>query len=561
MSWLLVACLMTPLLSAAASFIAPRGGSQRATVATCGTALLVALAAMLLWQVSQQGVISAQMGGWSAPFGISLVADPLAALLLLVSAAVTLAITLFAADDVDAARSDAGFHGFVQVILTGVVGALLTGDVFNLYVWFEVMLIGSFALMTLGADRVQLDGAVKYIALNLVATVLLLTAIGLLHAMAGTLNFADLHRVMIDRPQDGMSRVVATFFLVAFGIKAALFPVFAWLPAAYHTVPITVAALFAALMTKIGVYSLFRVGSLVFSVEMVEMRALLTAVAVATLVVGLAGAIAEHRLRRLLAWHVMVSVGILLLGVALGTELALAAAFLYFVHGMLAKAALFMVIGMAERHGAGEHIREVGGLQRLSPWLAAAFLFSALSLIGLPPTPGFWAKLAFVKAGLDAGSVLLVVAVLLAGLLSFLPLMRLWNEMFWKAAPEPALASQTLAALASAPGATPPGRPMQAVTLPAGMVMGLAGLTLVSVLIGLAPASLYALAADASASVIDPSTYVQAVLGEAGDSAAMPMDGPSDAAPDAMSDAPRAATPDAIREATSDASDTPETSQ
>jgi len=514
-SWLLVACLMTPLVTAAASFVAPKGGSQRATVATCGSVLLVLLAGLLLWQVAGSGVLSAQMGGWAAPFGISLVADPLAALLLFVSAAVTLAIALFAADDVDQARSDAGFHGFVQVVLTGVVGALLTGDVFNLYVWFEVMLIGSFALMTLGADRVQLDGAIKYIALNLVATVLLLTAIGLLHGMAGTLNLADLHRVMAERPDDGMSTVVATFFLVAFGIKAALFPVFAWLPAAYHTVPITVAALFAALMTKIGVYSLLRVGSLVFTGEMADMHLLLTGAGLATLVIGLAGAIAEQRMRRLLAWHVMVSVGILLLGVALGTEAALAAAFLYFVHGMLAKAALFMVIGMAERHGAGERMDEVGGLQRLSPWLAAAFLFSALSLIGLPPTPGFWAKLAYVKAGLDAGSVVLVVAVLLAGLLSFLPLMRLWNEMFWKAAPTPASTDEALAALTRKPGAAPLRQPMRAATIPAGMVCGLGGLTLLSVLIGLAPASLYALAADASATVIDPAPYLQAVLGEA----------------------------------------------
>jgi len=513
-SWLLVACLMTPLGTAAASFVAPRGTGARATVATCGSVLLVAFAALLAWQVATQGVMAAQMGGWAAPFGISLVADPLAALLLLSSAVVTLSITLFAADDVDGARSDAGFHGFVQVIVTGVVGALLTGDVFNLYVWFEVMLIGSFALMTIGADRVQLDGAVKYIALNLVATVLLLTAIGLLHAMTGTLNLADLHRVMNERPDDGLSLVVATFFLLAFGIKAALFPVFAWLPAAYHTVPITVAALFAALMTKIGVYSLLRVGTMVFGAEMSGMQVLLTSVAIATLVVGLAGAVAERRLRRLLAWHVMVSVGILMLGISLGTRAALTAAFLYFVHGMLAKAALFMVIGMAERHGAGERIDDVGGLQRLAPWLAAAYLFSALSLIGLPPTPGFWAKLAYVKAGMDAGSVLMVAAVLLAGLFSFLPLIRLWNEMFWKAAPEPASADLTLTRLAGHPGATPPARPMQAVTIPAGMVWGLAMLTLLSVAIGLAPASLYAFAADASANVVDPSAYLRAVLGE-----------------------------------------------
>lgn len=502
MSALPVLCLLVPLCTAALTFVMPARGAMRATTAAVGSAALVVCAALLLRSVVEHGTVVAQMGGWAAPFGISLVADSLSALLLLSSALVALAIVVFAGDDIGPKRSDAGFHGFVQVVLAGVAGALLTGDLFNLYVWFEVMLIGSFALMTLGAGRAQLDGAIKYIALNLVATVLLLTAIGLVHAMTGTLNLADLNRIMSERPDDGLAWLVAAFFLVAFGIKAALFPVFAWLPAAYHTVPITVAALFAALMTKIGVYSLLRVGSLVFAAEMEAARSLLFGIAIATLVVGLAGAIAEQRLRRLIAWHVMVSVGILMLGVALGTEAALTAAFLYFVHGMLAKAALFMVLGVAERHGAGDRIETVGGLVKLSPWLSAAFLFSALSLIGLPPTPGFWAKLAYVRAGIDAGSALLIVAVLLAGLASFLPLMRLWNEMFWKPAPSD--------------GA------MRAITVPAGMVWGLAGLTAASVFIGLAPAPLYALAADAAAGLLDPSGYRDAVLGTATLGASLP---------------------------------------
>lgn len=501
-TWLPVACLLTPLLTAVAVFASPRKRAVRGMVSIAGAVVLLLLAIWQLLTVTGSGTVVLQLGGWQAPFGITLVADTLAAMLVLATAAIAIAITAFALCDIDDSRAAQGFDAFVHVVLTGVVGAFLTGDVFNLYVWFEVMLIGSFALMTLGAGQQQLDGAVKYIALNLVSTVLMLTAIGLLHGMAGTLNLADVHEVMAARENDGLAMVVAALFLVAFGIKAAIFPVFSWLPASYHTVPITVSTLFAALMTKVGIYALLRIGTLVFGVELASAQVLMLTLAVATLLMGVAGAMAETSLRRLAAWQVMISVGFLLLGIALGTPAGLAAALFYFVHGMLAKAALLLIIGVGERCGLREHLSESGGVASLKPWLAAAYLLTALSLAGIPPTSGFWAKLAFVEAGLAAGQTgtVLIVALVVASLLGLLPLMRVWNEAFCKPSPD-----------------SPAGRVDSATAVsdgtPSAAIFALIVLIGISAYIGLWPAPLQSLAEAAAEGISAPADYVQAVLG------------------------------------------------
>jgi multicomponent Na+:H+ antiporter subunit D len=504
-SWLPVACLLTPMLTAVVVFGSPRKRALRGYLSITGAVVLLLLAIWQLLRVSADGALLVQPGGWEAPFGITLVADNLAAMLVLATAAIAVAITAFSLHDIDEPRAAAGFDGFLHIVLTGVVGAFLTGDVFNLYVWFEVMLIGSFALMTLGAGKRQLDGAVKYIALNLVSTVLMLTAIGLLHGMAGTLNIADLHQVMAARESDGLGLVVGALFLVAFGIKAAVFPVFSWLPASYHTVPITVSALFAALMTKVGIYALLRIGTLVFGVEFAGAGALMMALAVLTLLMGVAGALAETSLRRLAAWQVMISVGFLLLGVALGTPAGLAAALFYFVHGMLAKAALLMIIGLGERVGIAERLADSGGVASLKPWLAAAYLLTALSLAGIPPTAGFWAKLAFVEAGLgaDAGTAgtVLIVALVVASLLGLLPLMRVWNEAFCKPAP-----TAVAGAAAQVPTAT-------LMHTPAAAIFALVVLVGTSAVIGLWPTPLQSLADSAAAGISAPAEYVEVVLG------------------------------------------------
>ena len=392
MSWLLIAPIMLPMATACLVFLAPADRLVRGQISVIGAATLTIIGALLLTAVWQYGPIAGDMGSWPAPFGITLVADLFSALMVLTTGLAGLAVTIYALVDIDHERAAGGFDSFLQMLLAGVVGAFLTGDLFNLYVWFEVMLISSFALMTLGGDRRQLDGAVKYVAINLISTVLLLTAIGLLYGLAGTLNMADLHGKLVDLEHEGLLGIVAVLFLIAFGIKAAVFPLFFWLPASYHTPPIAVSAVFAGLMTKIGVYALIRTFTLIFPIGIGLITEILFVTALATMAVGVLGAIAQTDIRRILAFQVIASIGFLLLGMALGSPMAMTAAVFYMVHAILLKTQLFMIIGIVGREAGSFELDQLGGLYRSRPGLALTFLLGALALMGIPPLSGFWAK-------------------------------------------------------------------------------------------------------------------------------------------------------------------------
>ena len=267
MNGLLISCLLIPMITAIASFVWPGDSRVRGSISVVGSVLLLVLSAILLFYVADNGPLSNQMGGWPAPMGITLIADMLSAMLIFAAAIVAVSVSIYAMGDISEERVAGGFFTFLNMLIAGVVGAFLTGDLFNLYVWFEVMLISSFALLVLGGDKVQLDGAVKYVAINLISTVLLLTAIGLLYGLTGTLNMADLSIRVPQVDNQSLVAVVAVLFLIAFGIKAAVFPLYFWLPASYHTLPISVTAVFAALMTKVGIYALIRTFTLIFPGE------------------------------------------------------------------------------------------------------------------------------------------------------------------------------------------------------------------------------------------------------------------------------------------------------
>lgn len=501
MSWLLVACLLTPMLTAILAFIWPGSRSVKGIVSICGSVLLSVFAAMLLRIVWLEGPLSAQMGGWEAPMGITLVADQLSAMLVMVTAIVALAVSIFAVSDIDSARAKGGFDTFLQILITGVVGAFLTGDLFNLYVWFEVMLISSFALMVLGGNRVQLDGAVKYVAINLVSTVLLLTAIGLVYGMAGTLNMADLNGTLAQLPDQGLIMVVSVLFLVAFGIKAAVFPLYFWLPASYHTLPISIAAVFAALMTKVGVYALIRTFTLIFTPEDDLIAQVVLVVAVLTMLTGLLGAISHTDIRRILSYHVIGSIGFMLLGLGLGSSIAMAASIFYMIQGILVKALLFLIAGIIERRGNSSELSELGGLYRSSPGFSMLYLLAALALIGIPPLSGFWAKLMVLEAGIDHQAWWILAVVLLASLLTFIPLMRIWFEAFWKPAPDlpagPGMAAASDGELAGNEH---------------WQMAPVVALSAVLLLLGLAPATLIAMADRAADGVLDVQPYINVVL-------------------------------------------------
>ena len=498
-SWLLALPILLPLSMAVVCFLVRRRLATARWLSVAGCVGLLVLSAALLAEVWQHGILAAQMGGWPAPFGITLVADLLSAIMVLITGIIGLAVAVYALADLDARREAYGYHALFQVLLGGVCGAFLTGDMFNLYVWFEVMLIASFSLLVLGSERAQLDGAVKYVALNLVATILFLTAVGLLYGVAGTLNMADLHlwAQTYDRPE--VLTVLAMLFALAFGIKAAVFPLFFWLPAAYHTPPVAVSAIFSALLTKVGVYALIRVFTLIFTQDVGYTHGVLLAVSGLTMLTGVLGAAAQNQTRRILSFHIVSQIGYMIMGLALYTPLALVGSVFYLVHHIIVKANLFLVAGVMRRLTGSFELSRIGGLYKARPWLAVLFLIPALSLAGIPPLSGFWAKLILIKASLQIDAYLIAATALVVGLLTIYSMMKIWTEAFWKPHPREADGGVALAALPR----------LQALWLVAPIV----ALALLTVIIGLYAQPFFDLALRSAEQLMAPDAYVRAVLG------------------------------------------------
>ncbi|MCR9257202.1 MAG: Na+/H+ antiporter subunit D [Alphaproteobacteria bacterium] len=492
--WLVVWPVLIPLLGAALAAAAWGRERTQATISIVVLGAQFISAAVLFDHVWSHGVVAMSMGGWPAPFGIALAADPFGAFLTVVGSLVALAVVAHSLGATDAEHRRAGFFPLILALMAGVAGAFLTSDIFNLYVWFEVTLISSFGLIVLGGRREQIDGAVKYAFLNLIATTLLLIAIGLLYGLTGTLNMADLSGAVAALPQDSTLETVGLLFLVSLGMKAALFPLYFWLPAAYHTPLPTVSAIFAALLTKVGVYALIRVFMVVFPDSAHLAREAMIWVAVATMVLGALGALAESDIRRFVSFTVVSGVGVMVGGLAIGTEAAFLGTIFYIVHSIIVSAALFIAAGMIASAGNATRIEDLAGLYKRAPYLSVAFLIVGLSLAGVPPLAGFWPKVYLVQAGLEAGSTILVVGILLSGFLTLLAVGRAFALIFWRAAPEDA--------------PTPPAPEFG--NLVKGSLGALAALTF---LIGLYSAPVVKASTRAAADLLAPDAYIEAVLG------------------------------------------------
>ena len=437
-----------PLATAVIGMLFWRSLRAQSAIAVLGALALLGSAIALFTEVLSRGAMVMHVGGWSPPFAISLVADALSALMVLVTAVIALCGVVYSLGEVTRERVAAGTFPLLQLLIAAVCGAFLTGDMFNLFVWFEVMLITSFVLMAMGGRRLQMTGAVKYVAMNLLSSALFLIAVGLLYAVCHSLSMADLpaRLATVAETHPDLVVVMAALFAVSFAIKAGLFPVFSWLPASYHTPPAGTAAVFAGLLTKVGVYALLRVFGAVFP-PIDAMSPILVAVACATMLAGVLGAMAQSQVRRILGFHIISQIGYILAGVALGVgvltaeepgirELAVAAAVFYTVHHILVKSNLFFIAGVIERLGGSGDLGRLGGLAHRAPWLAVLFLIPALSLAGIPPFSGFWAKLAVITAGFRAEHHALAAVAVLAGLLTLISMMKIWNGAFWKPAPE-----------------------------------------------------------------------------------------------------------------------------
>ncbi|MEM7348341.1 MAG: proton-conducting transporter membrane subunit, partial [Chloroflexota bacterium] len=337
--------IIIPLLTAVSVLLARNTPRRRRAISLGGAVILFIVAIELLILVWSRGVQVIQVGSWPAPFGITLVADLFSAIMVLLAALMGLGVIIYGLTQAKEINERFGYSALLHLLIMGVNGAFLTGDIFNLYVWFELLLISSFILLALGGKRDQLEGTFKYVAINLFSSILFLTAVGILYGVAGTLNMADLSH-QLDTLPAGLVTTLAALFLVAFGIKAGAFPLFFWLPASYHTAPAALLALFAGLMTKVGVYALVRVFTLLFTQEVSYTHNIILIIAGFTMVTGVLGAVAQTEFRKLLSFHIVSQIGYLLMGLGLYTTAALAGTVYFMVHVILAKSALFLVGGI-----------------------------------------------------------------------------------------------------------------------------------------------------------------------------------------------------------------------
>ncbi len=492
--WLVVTPVIIPFVFAAIIVMQRQRVDRHGPIAIAGFVLLVLCNIGLVNAVRSDGVIVMAMSNWIPPFGISFTVDIVSALFALVASVIGLLTAIFADGDLDMRSRRYGFFAFLLLLVAGVSGAFLTGDVFNLYVWFEVLLIASFGLIVYGGGREQLDGAVRYAILNLLATTFFLIATGLLYGMTGTLNFADIARKVPELTAGAPTAAVASLFILAFAMKAAAFPLNFWLPASYHTPPAVVGALFAGLLTKVGVYALFRITSLVFPTPPAIIDTVVMAVAVATMVIGVLGALAQNDIRRVMGFLVVSGIGSMLLGIALGTTEALMGAIIYAVHSMIVMTALYLAVDLIQKATARFRLTELGGLYAVAPLLSTLFLVLAFAVSGLPPFSGLWPKIVLLRASLAVDAHWAAFAILLTGILTSITMGRVWALTFWRPRSEGAPEIDT------------------AMLQDRRLMAPLIALVALTVGIGLFPAPLFELAGLGAAGLTDPSEYIRAVF-------------------------------------------------
>ncbi|MGJ7442711.1 Na+/H+ antiporter subunit D [Aquipuribacter sp. MA13-6] len=440
MSVLLPLPVLIPLVGAGIALVLGRRPRAQRAVSLASLTLVLLTAVALLVLVDRDGPASLEVGRWPVGIGISLVADRLSVLMLTVSATVTLGVLVYAVGEgiTDGARGTpvSIFHPTYLVLTAGVSNAFLTGDLFNLYVGFEVLLAASYVLLTLGGTAARVRAGITYVVVSLISSFFFLVGIALVYATTGTLNMAQISVRMAEVPAE-VQTVVHLVLLLAFGIKAAIFPLSAWLPDSYPTAAAPVTAVFAGLLTKVGVYAIIRTETLLFTDD--SMRTVLLVAAVLTMVVGALGAVAQSDIKRLLSFTLVSHIGYMVFGIALGSEQGLAGALFYVSHHILIQTALFLVVGLVERRTGSTSLYRLGGLAATAPLLSLLFFVPAMNLGGIPPLSGFIGKASLLQAGVQDGGPLAWVGVgagALTSLLTLYAVAKVWNRAFWRPADE-----------------------------------------------------------------------------------------------------------------------------
>ena len=458
------------------------------------------IAIWLLHSVWNLGIHTMQAGGWEAPFGITFVADTFSATLVLLTAISGLAVSVFAAGSLRNVRIRFGFFPIFHFLLMGLNGAFLTGDIFNLYVWFEIIIIASFVLITLGGEKAQIEGSIKYVTMNLLASVIFLTAVAILYGLTGSLNMADLSLKVAEIENRGLVNLTAILFLIGFGIKSAIFPLYFWLPASYHTPPPAISAIFGGLLTKVGVYALLRVFTLIF-VPDEFIGNLISWIAVVTILTGGLGALVQNNIRKIFSYLIVCHIGFMIAGLAIYTELALVGAVFYLIHDIIIKTNLFLISGIIFKIKGTYSMRRLGDLYKKFPRLSLLMAIPLFSLVGIPPLSGFWAKINLIEAGLNVDQYVVVGFIIAGSFITLFIIARIWAEVFWKRGedfPRKVYVKYFYEL-----------KPVKRIA----MVASVAMLACVTLYIGLGAENIAQVAGVIGHELMDPAKYIEAVLG------------------------------------------------
>ena len=519
MNALIPLVVLTPLVGAALTLILGKRPQAQRFISIAALVVVLALGAVLITVVDAEGSLAMEVGGWAAPFGIVLVVDRLSALMVVVSAIVLLAVLVFSLGqglaDGDNETPVSIYYPTYLILAAGVFNAFIAGDLFNLYVGFEILLVASYVLITLGGTQERIRAGTTYVVVSLVSSFFFLAAIAMIYGAVGTVNIAQISLRMAQIPLD-VQVVLHVMLLVAFGIKAAIFPLSFWLPDSYPTAPAPVTAVFAGLLTKVGVYAIIRTETIIFPGP--ELNRVLMVVALLTMVIGALGAVAQADIKRLLSFTLVSHIGYMILGISLGTAAGTAAAIYYIVHHIIVQTTLFLGAGLIERIGGTTSITKLGGLLKVAPLVAVMFLIPALNLGGIPPFSGFIGKLALFEATAQQGTPLgyvLIAAGALVSLLTLYSLARVWNMAFWRPARDvQGYESPLLDNVSEAPGTTKVRATRRAPTL---MVVATGVMVLVSLALTVFAGPLYGYSDRAGQNLQGPRTYVGIVFPEGND--------------------------------------------
>ncbi|MCT1987118.1 Na+/H+ antiporter subunit D [Dermacoccus abyssi] len=429
--------VLLPLFGCGAALMFSRRPRVQRAITVSVLVAVVAIASMLLVAADRHGPQVAWLGSWPRPLGLALVADRVSALMLLVSAIVTLAVLVYSLAQGGASEDDEStpvsiYHPTFMVLVAGVSNAFLAGDLFNLFVSFEMLLFASYVLLTLGGTESRIRAGTIYVVINMVSSALFLIAIAAVYAATGSLNFAQLSERLGDLP-DGVALTLQLLLLTVFAIKAAVFPLSFWLPDSYPTAPAPVTAVFAGLLTKVGVYAILRTQTLLFPDS--PLSNLLLWTAFATMLVGILGAVAQSDVKRMLSFTLVSHIGYMILGIALGSAEGLAGATFYVVHHITIQTVLFLVVGLIEYRTGTTSLLRLGGLAKTAPFIAILFFIPAMNLAGIPPLSGYLGKIGLLQAAVADGSTtayVLVGGAVVTSLLTLYAMAKAWALAFWR---------------------------------------------------------------------------------------------------------------------------------